>query len=1242
MINNDNYIRSTLYLTTALFVCSHRTATADVNTTATLMLFEQARYWHEKTHDDKAIAALEKILLTDSQNTQAMYLLALWSLQTGDSASATKWRNRLAETAPGDPRLQELIHSGTISNTQLAQARNLARDGRTSASLDIWLRVLNGNPPPEAYASEYYMLMASDKSHYQQAIQELRNYVSLHPHDTTTRIVLGKALTWHEETRREGIVLLESLASHNPEAESSLRNALLWLSASSNDEVHYVNWMKFHPDDLDVKRYFNQHITGQLKSLGFDNLNAGKLSEAKKFFEDIIKTEPQDTDALSGLGYVSSRSGDLQAAKQYFSQAVNMGNSLPQEIQQQLKDSLFFTRLDIAKDEYTKGNISQALSLSAPLAEMPGPGGTDAKLFRADVFRRNKNAAEAERILRTVIAENPDNTAALESLYHVLTEQNKSADAAAIMKIMPDHLKSRLKTGMPDNASRQQAHELASRGNTDEAVTLLKQNLSRNGNDAWARLDLARLLMQSGNSEEAISLMSVAFSPRATPDLLFAAALFSSENNAWQQSKSLMSRIPLAKQTPQMKKLVREINYNTQLESARRYLAQGNTVAAQNTLNALVPLIPATPVATGKFAKLLAETGDMSTAVKIVKKNIQSGIKGNAGDYADQIAVLRLAGLSQDIEYILSSPEILASTPPFEYKNIQNNNVISEADSLRQNGRYAEAYDKLINALQNTPDNKELMFAMARLYQSGKMNKEAGIMYDYLMNDDTPSQEARVGAINLALSQGNVHYAVQLADKLKNDNSPERLLLLARIEESQGNNERATTYLRNARSKLTGIHGISDGNLRLKDNPFTARSVQESARSAPARIMPWQVPDETSVLAETVTDFESRQYRMLHDIDTLLSTLNEKTSTWLDTSTQLRSRNGESGTSKLTEFRTPITLSTVPFGNSRLDFSVVPLVLNAGVASGDEWYKTGTNSLFSPSQGKYNDSSDSRQDNGFEFSSGLTGDNYKVDIGTTPVGKELNTLQGGLEWSPRLSQYLSMLLTAERRVLTDSLLSYVGMKDENTGKDWGQVTKNGGKLQLNYDDGDAGLYAGIGGYGYNGENVKSNSSFNASAGVYFRPYQNEKNSLKTGLSVSYMDYARNLSHFSFGQGGYFSPQNYVSIALPVDVFQKFNDNLAFSFGGSLGYQSYTEDRSAYYPTKHDWQHSLEDAVENGLAKEAYYPGVTENGAGYSLHAGFDYKFNKQMAIGGKAGYNSFGDYNESTGALYLKYIMESN
>lgn len=168
--------------------------------------------------------------------------------------------------------------------------------------------------------------------------------------------------------------------------------------------------------------------------------------------------------------------------------------------------------------------------------------------------------------------------------------------------------------------------------------------------------------------------------------------------------------------------------------------------------------------------------------------------------------------------------------------------------------------------------------------------------------------------------------------------------------------------------------------------------------------------------------------------------------------------------------------------------------------------------------------------------------------------------------------------------------------------------------------------------------MASNSSLNANAGVYLRPWHDDFRQLQTGLSISWMDYAKNLSYFTFGQGGYFSPQNYVSVSLPVDFTQKI-DNWRVRLGGAVGYQSYTQDKSDYFPTSPQAQGMLEQLAALGFIKEAQYRGSSQNGIGYNFRAGLDYNVNKNMSVGGNVGYDTFGSYNESTAGLWLRYML---
>ena len=180
------------------------------------------------------------------------------------------------------------------------------------------------------------------------------------------------------------------------------------------------------------------------------------------------------------------------------------------------------------------------------MAQQSGAQGASAKLFRADVLRHNKDLPQAEQTLRSLLNDDPQNAAARENLYYVLREQNKSAEAQAMLQTLPQSLRQKLQprvvAGMPGDALRRQAQAQVSGGNPAGAIATLRDGVARYPDDPWLRLDLARLLQKSGNGSEASSLMSAAYRPGASNSALYAAALFASENGAWQQAQTLLAR----------------------------------------------------------------------------------------------------------------------------------------------------------------------------------------------------------------------------------------------------------------------------------------------------------------------------------------------------------------------------------------------------------------------------------------------------------------------------------------------------------------------------------------------------------------------------------------------------------------------------------------------------------------------------------------------------------------------------
>ncbi|MCS5932384.1 hypothetical protein LNQ03_18965 [Klebsiella pneumoniae subsp. pneumoniae] len=91
-----------------------------------------------------------------------------------------------------------------------------------------------------------------------------------------------------------------------------------------------------------------------------------------------------------------------------------------------------------------------------------GRRSASAKLFRADVLRHNKDLPQAEQTLRSLLNDDPQNAAARENLYpRAAREQNKSAEAQAMLQTLPQSLRQKLQprvvAGMPGDALRRQA-----------------------------------------------------------------------------------------------------------------------------------------------------------------------------------------------------------------------------------------------------------------------------------------------------------------------------------------------------------------------------------------------------------------------------------------------------------------------------------------------------------------------------------------------------------------------------------------------------------------------------------------------------------------------------------------------------------------------------------------------------------------------------------------------------------------
>ena len=367
---------------------------------------------------------------------------------------------------------------------------------------------------------------------------------------------------------------------------------------------------------------------------------------------------------------------------------------------------------------------------------------------------------------------------------------------------------------------------------------------------------------------------------------------------------------------------------------------------------------------------------------------------------------------------------------------------------------------------------------------------------------------------------------------------------------------------------------------------------------------------------------------------------------WFGAGAMWRGRNGDTGTSELTDFSTVVE-SRFPFGQGgHLVLRLEPVFLSAGRINATDFNASqqfGSNALAIVGGGV--GTTREQQDSGVAFSVGYENARLKLDLGTTPLGFQVVNFVGGLTYNDAFGD-LKLKLDLSRRPITDSLLSYAGTRDDVTGRTWGGVTATGGRVEVGVEQGRFGLFGYGGLHALTGKNVVSNNRFEIGGGAYYKVIQDPDMEFTAGVSVTALGYKRNLRFFTLGHGGYFSPQRYFSLALPLELSGRYG-KMAYKLDGSIGIQNFRENSVAYFPGDATQQANWETvatansvAAPTGVTYRSFYPGQSKSGLGFRLGAEAEYQFAPQWMVGGKVGIDNASSYTQTSGMVYVKYSFD--
>ncbi|MFU2317592.1 cellulose synthase subunit BcsC-related outer membrane protein [Rahnella sp. PCH160] len=269
--------------------------------------------------------------------------------------------------------------------------------------------------------------------------------------------------------------------------------------------------------------------------------------------------------------------------------------------------------------------------------------------------------------------------------------------------------------------------------------------------------------------------------------------------------------------------------------------------------------------------------------------------------------------------------------------------------------------------------------------------------------------------------------------------------------------------------------------------------------------------------------------------------------------------------------------------------------------------------------------------NGVSLGAGWENDKWKGDLGTTPLGFPVVDWVGGLAYSGDWGD-IGWTTTVSRRPISSSLLSFAGAKDPGTGTTWGGVRATGASLGLSYDQGLAnGVWADVSAHQLTGENVEDNTRERLMGGYYYKVINEDNRRATVGLSSMLWHYQKDLSGYTLGQGGYYSPQQYFSLSVPVNYRQR-TENWSWQLGGSVSWSRSSTSDEKRYPIQNLIPDSLPD-------KGAIETGSSGSGFGYTVQALLERRVSSHWTVGAGVDIQQAKDYTPSHYLLYARYSL---
>lgn len=1123
--------------------------------------------------------------LSYRETTRREGIRQLIALSADEVDAVTAWRQALVwlNARPADRKLF-LAYLDRNPEDQGVRAR--------LAALDKPVRSYRPNAESLARQSGYKQL---DRGDLEQAEAKFEETLNKRPHDADALGGMG-LVRLRQEAFPAAIDYFEQAKRYDRRGarrwDKPRNSAVYWLQIQQASEAHAAGENDKAESYLrQATRTDTQEATGQVM-LADLMVEQQRYDQAEAIYRKVLRQSPENADAFAGLLGILTQSGRDAEVERMLSSYENSA-AMQASGNDHLKAAVL---VRLAAQDEKQGDYKRA-SMRLEDALLLDPTNPWIRLSLAKQYQKLGYTSEANALLDNLADAYPELPAAIHARALLYAEQNAWADGLLTLERIPP-------------VSRNAALKREQRRFWVHAQVQRAQQLHKTGDHQQAKRLMQDIETVAGNDHDLLSVTAGGWSTVEQPD------------------------------------------------DALRLMR-----------------------------KIVAGQGDNN-----IDNRLQyAGALLNSRQYVELGAVLR--SLSR-------VPERLSKSQHDELNNIIIAYTVRQTDSLRESGHLAEAYRVLKPAWDNS-DDARLQMALARLYNTGSDPAKALQITEDVLARSPDDLDNQLFASSMALSlhqNDNALVHAQAALALQ-PNHPRALAAAGRAERANGNLSKAMEYFQYAQAleredeafadstgglslrlvdeypqeqrtpllpvpdslperrdllpvpDLLDRQGSQTGSLRLSRNvsDYEAVPVYRAPERTPAATRASATPFDAipqpshiavSTVAPAFTEVAPAKPLKASSVSDEIAEMKAGNAYTVDLGSGFRNRSGEAGMSALTEIELAAELRKPIGSDGMMSLRLTPVLLNAGAMNAANpttavrFGSTGLGPFLATPTNVPTQNAGGVAINAAYRTGGLT-----MDLGTTPLGFYVTDIVGGVNFSGKTDIGMGWRGGINRRAVTDSLLSYAGAVDPRTGKVWGGVVKTGLGLAISYDQDDTGLYANAGYSALTGTDVKINNELELSTGAYKKLLRTSDTELTLGVNFSVMSYRNNLSYFTLGHGGYFSPQSYVSLALPFDISGREN-KLSYQVGGDIGLRSFRTDPVVYYPNDPAQQAAWQTQIAALPGYASQYAATSVTGLGYGLFGAVEMEVGSQSAVGFRLALDNSSNYAQQSLMFYLRYSFD--